>query len=139
MKSCSVWLIGLFGAVACPIPIDAAVTIEQYHTHDFAFSASVGGNPFDVEMKGEFEGPGGVRLTVPGFYDGKGTWKIRFSPAVLGQWSLRTISGTAGLNGRTEPEIQCEPNRSPSIHGDVLVDPLHPHHFIYQEDRKSVV
>src|SRR5215831_13457768 len=98
MKSASVCLLGLLVAAACH-----AVTVEQYHTHDFAFSASVPGNPFDVEVKGEFEGPGGVRLTVPGFYDGKGVWKIRFSPTVTGRWTLRTISETPTLNGRAEP------------------------------------
>jgi hypothetical protein len=128
MRSCGLWLIGLIGAAACP-----AVTIEQYHSHDFAFSAGVNQNPFDVDVKGEFEGPGGIRLTIPGFYDGNGTWKIRFSPTVPGHWSLRTISDTPGLNGHTEAEIQCEPNRSPAIHGGLLVDPLHPHHFIYQD------
>ena len=68
MKSCSVWLIALLGAAACQ-----GVTIEQYHTHDFAFSDGVNRNPFDVDVKGEFEGPGGARLTIPGFYDGNGT------------------------------------------------------------------
>jgi hypothetical protein len=68
MKSCGVWLIGLLGAAACQ-----GVTIEQYHTHDFAFSAGITGNPFDVDVRGEFEGPGGVRLSIPGFYDGNGT------------------------------------------------------------------
>jgi hypothetical protein len=68
MKSGSVRLIALLSAAACQ-----GVTIEQYHTHDFAFFDSVNGNPFDVDVKGEFEGPGSARLTIPGFYDGNGT------------------------------------------------------------------
>ena len=134
MKWCCMWLIGVLGVAACQ-----GVTIGQYHTHDFAFSAGVNGNPFDVELKGEFTGPGGVRLTIPGFYDGKGTWKIRFSPTGTGHWSLRTISDTPALNGRAESEIQCEPNRSNEIHGGLLVDPLHPHHFIYQDGTRYLL
>ena len=84
MKSCGVRLMGLAGAAVCQ-----GVTFEQHHTHDFAFSAGVNGNPFNVDVKGEFEGPG-VRLTVPGSYDGNGTWKIRFWPTIPGHWSLRT-------------------------------------------------
>ena len=95
MKRYSVCLLGLLGAALCH-----GVTIEQYHAHDFAFSASVSGNPFDAELKAEFQGPGGVRISVPGFYDGNGVWKIRFSPTVPGRWSLRTTSSAPALNGR---------------------------------------
>lgn len=110
-----------------------AVTVEQYHTHDFSFTANVSGNPLEAEVTGEFDGPGSVRLIVPGFYDGNGTWKIRFSPTVPGVWNLRTLSPVAELNGRTESAIQCSPNTSSVIHGGLTVDPLHPHHFVYQD------
>src|SRR5947209_7253853 len=118
----------LAGGAACH-----ALSIEQYHTHDFAFTARVSGNPFDAELRAEFQGPSGLRLSVPGFYDGDGVWKIRFSPTVPGPWSFRTESGVPELNGRTQSDIQCEPNRTANIHGGLLVDPLHPAHFIYQD------
>lgn len=110
-----------------------AVAIEQSHWHDFAFKAQVGGNPFDVELRGEFTGPGGARLVVPGFYDGENTWKIRFSPTVVGQWSMRTSSPAGALNGRTETDIDCTANTNPAIHGGLLVDPMNPHHFVYED------
>lgn len=50
----------------------AATTIEQFHMHDFAFKSAATGNPFDVDLTGEFVGPDGARLKVPGFYDGDG-------------------------------------------------------------------
>lgn len=92
------------GFLAAAIALPAAVTIERYHSHDFSFSAPVSGNPFDVELSGEFTGPDGVRLRVPGFYDGGGVWKIRFSPTRAGRWSLRTISRTVALDGKTDPK-----------------------------------
>src|SRR6188508_1988837 len=59
------------------IAADAAITIEQYQTHDFTWNASVTGNPFDVELMAEVTGPGGSHLTIPGFYDGDGRWTVR--------------------------------------------------------------
>ncbi|MFN3322481.1 MAG: DUF5060 domain-containing protein [Bryobacteraceae bacterium] len=111
----------------------AAVEIQQYHTHDFAFKANVQGNPFDVELAGEFRGPGGADLKVPGFYDGDGVWKIRFSPTAVGRWSLRTISPVAELNGKAETNIDCTPNRHTNIHGSLRIDSRHPRHFIYED------
>ena len=104
----------------------SAATIEQYDPHDFAFAASTPGNPFDVELAGEFTGPGGARLTVPGFYDGDGVWKLRFSPTRLGEWSLRTTSSLEALNGKIENGILCVSNGHPNIHGVLKVDPTHP-------------
>jgi len=111
----------------------AAVSIEQYHSHDFEFRASVAGNPFDVEMTAEFSGPGSLRLRVPAFYDGNGIWKVRFSPTHAGEWSMKTVSSVPELNAKTESSIQCTPNRHPAIHGGLKVDPAHPHHFIYED------
>ena len=38
-------------------------------------------SPFaDVEVTGVFTAPDGTVLTMPTFYDGKGTWKLRFNP-----------------------------------------------------------
>jgi len=119
--------------LAAAIALPAAVTIERYHSHDFSFSASAAGNPFDVDLSGEFTGPDGVRLRIPGFYDGGGVWKIRFSPTRPGRWSLRTTSRTAALDGKTEAEIECTPNRHPQIHGGLKVDAAHPYHFIYED------
>ena len=96
------------------------VTVEQYHAHDFTFSAGVSGNPFDAEFKGDFQGPGGIRVSVPGFYDGDGTWKIRFSPTSIGQLEFTHDVFGAGLERtdrdgypvRAEPEPRHSRRRS---------------------------
>jgi hypothetical protein len=111
----------------------AAVTIEQYHVHDFIFKAQVAGNPFDVDLLGMFVGAGGIRLEIPGFYDGNNTWVVRFAPTRVGQWSMRTLSSAPALNGLTETAITATPNTNPAIHGNLLVDPLHRHHFVYED------
>ncbi len=114
-------------------PVGAAVTIQQYRVHDFSFKAQVTGNPFDVELRGEFSGPGGLRVVVPGFYDGDNTWKIRFAPTVAGDWSMRTVSPVAALNGQTESAILATANTNTAIHGGLLVDPSNRHHFVYED------
>ncbi|MBI4874992.1 MAG: DUF4038 domain-containing protein [Acidobacteria bacterium] len=111
----------------------AETAIQQYHSHDFAFGAQAVGNPFDVTLEAEFTGPNGARLRVPGFYDGGGVWRIRFSPALEGQWFMRTISSLAALDGKAETAISCTPNRHAAIHGGLRVDPAHPYHFRYED------
>ena len=103
----------------------AAVTIQKYDSHDFTFSAATSGNPFEVKLTGEFTGPDGAHLSVPGFYDGDGNWKIRFSPPQPGNWSLRTSSPLEALNAKTE-SIVCEANTRSNFHGVLKVDAAHP-------------
>jgi hypothetical protein len=110
-----------------------AVTIEQYHPHDFSLSGQASGNPFDAEVTGHFTGPDGTHITVPGFYAGGNVWKIRFSAPRPGRWSMTTVSPVAALNAHTETDIQCKPNPNPSIHGALLVDPVNRHHFIWED------
>jgi hypothetical protein len=110
----------------------SAQQVQQYHSHDFAFRAQAQGNPFDVDVWGEFTGPGGRTLRLPGFYDGEGTWKIRFSPTATGAWTLKTVSSLPALNGQTG-RLECVPNTHPRIHGSLRVDPAHPYHFVYED------
>lgn len=37
-------------------------------------------------------------ITVPGFYDGDGIYKIRFSPDQKGHWTYITTSNTEAIN-----------------------------------------
>ncbi|MCZ9881191.1 DUF5605 domain-containing protein [Arthrobacter sp. B2a2-09] len=57
------------------------------------------GNPFtDVELSAEFCSSG-TSLTVPGFYDGDATYRIRFLVPESGTWSFTTASNARSLNG----------------------------------------
>ena len=50
-------------------------------------------SPFaDVFVEADFTAPSGVTLTVPGFYDGGGIWRIRFNPGETGRWSYKIRS-----------------------------------------------
>lgn len=57
------------------------------------------GNPFtDVELSAEFSS-NGTSLTVPGFYDGDATYRIRLMVPESGTWSFTTTSNARSLNG----------------------------------------
>ena len=77
-------------------------TVGQWDLFETEFSGPADGNPFtDVELEAEFSGPDGRLLTVPGFYDGAGSYKIRFMPETEGAWTYTTRSNTAALDGQS--------------------------------------
>lgn len=52
----------------------------------------------------------GVKYTIPGFWDGGDTWKIRFVCPAAGEWLFKTVctdKDNAALNGRTG-KVTCE-------------------------------
>lgn len=72
---------------------------ERWGVHELAFTGPDTGNPFDdVTVAAVFES-GGRTITVPGFYDGKGVYRVRFSPPELGRWTWRSESNAKALDG----------------------------------------
>ncbi|MFP4056384.1 MAG: DUF4038 domain-containing protein [Candidatus Brocadiia bacterium] len=109
------------------------VRVPRWEPHDFAFrSAARPANPFRVAFCAEVRGPGGVGFLAPGFYDGRGTWKVRLAPTEEGRWSVVTRSQELGLAG-ARAELECVPPRQPGVHGGLRVDPRHPHHFVFED------
>ena len=59
------------------------------------------GNPFiDVELTAVFTRDE-QKVTVGGFYDGDGTYRLRFLPPSAGEWSVQTRSNARSLTGLT--------------------------------------
>jgi len=57
-------------------------------------------NPYDardIAVDAIFTGPDRLEMNVPGFWDGEGAWKIRFTPSAEGLWtysiSVRDVRG----------------------------------------------
>ncbi|MCU6712722.1 DUF4038 domain-containing protein [Paenibacillus sp. J5C_2022] len=67
-------------------------------------SSNTYANPYlDVDVNATFSGPDNTVMTVPGFWDGGNTWKIRFAPTIAGIWSYETLSSdptNAGLHNQ---------------------------------------
>ncbi len=109
------------------------VAVPRWQPHDFSFTTTAKTeNPFTVAVAATVTGPDGKAFTLPGFFDGDGTWKIRLAPTAEGQWSLATKSDLPELNGQTAT-FTCVPNGNPKIHGGLRVDPAHPHHFVFDD------
>lgn len=69
-------------------------------------------NPYDqreVEVNSVFYSPDGGQWTIPGFWDGNASWRIRFTPSKEGSWKysifVKDVSGTSeGYDGSFEVE-----------------------------------
>ncbi len=79
----------------------SAETVERWGLYEIQLSGPSHGNPFkDVSVSARFS-RGDQTIDVPGFYDGEGTYRVRFSPPEVGNWSWSTVSNIAALNGVT--------------------------------------
>jgi Domain of unknown function (DUF5060)/Protein of unknown function (DUF4038)/Domain of unknown function (DUF5605) len=94
-------------------------TVEKWGTFEAAFQGPSKGNPFlDVAFDAVFS-QHGRNIRVPGFYDGDGTYRVRFMPDNEGEWTYRTRSKTAALDGKTGSLTVVAP--STGNHGPVSV------------------
>jgi hypothetical protein len=64
-------------------------------TYELSLTGPATGNPFlEVELRAIFR-QGEREVRVNGFYDGDGTYKLRFLPDTTGAWSYTTRSNSA--------------------------------------------
>ncbi len=103
--------------------------IEQWGTHEVALHGPSEGNPFlDVRLSATFS-HGHRQVTVDGFYDGDGEYRVRFMPDAQGEWRFVTQSNAGGLDGASGEFVCTEP--SENNHGPVQV--TNTYHFAYAD------
>jgi hypothetical protein len=78
----------LLDSKAEPVEEPAPVHVSRWQTHEFALRGRAHvENPFrDTTLVGEFTPPSGNTVSVEGFYEGDGTWRLRFAPPEEGEW-----------------------------------------------------
>jgi hypothetical protein len=77
--------------------IDERSTIEQWGVYEVVLEGPNTGNPFqDVTLSAHFTLEH-RSVEVAGFYDGDGTYRIRFMPDTAGLWSYVTTSSSPSL------------------------------------------
>ena len=111
----------------------ALADVPKWKRYEVALqNPSWDGNPFDVELTGEFRNATSGRvLTQLGFYAGDNTWKIFFMPDELGEWSYATHSPDSDLDDKTG-SFTCVPSDLPGkITGEG-------NRWVLQERNKSV-
>src|SRR2546423_9241603 len=53
----------------------------------------------EAKLTATFTSPSGEKFTVPGFWDGGKTWRVRFSPNKEGKWTFTTVCSDAANKG----------------------------------------
>lgn len=104
-------------------------TVAKWDVFEHTIKADVPGNPYlDTEFWGVFS-QNNRTIKVPGFYDGDGNFKVRFSPDHTGEWTMTTESETAALNGQSANFTATEARAG--VHGPVSV--RNQFHFAYAD------
>jgi len=128
-SACSLAALAGTTAAAAPGADKPATSVARWEVHEVALTGPASGNPFvDVELTATFT-LGHRTVTVDGFYDGEGRYKIRFMPDSEGPWSYATSSNAAELNGKTGA-FTCTPPLA-DAHGPVRV--RNTSHFAFED------
>jgi len=114
--------------------------IQKWKPTDMEFKTSITWQfsptcPFEVDFHADITGPDNIKMTLPGFYDGFDTWKIRFAPTKEGEWTIITHSDVVELDNQ-QVKLVCIPNSNSKVHGALIVDRENPHHFIYEDETR---
>jgi Domain of unknown function (DUF5060)/Domain of unknown function (DUF5605)/Protein of unknown function (DUF4038) len=104
--------------------------VEQWGVFELELAGPDRGNPFEeVELAAQFTHKH-RSITVDGFYDGDGVYRVRFMPDTPGRWSYRTRSNSQALSDR-EGSFNCAAAVSACNHGPVRVANIY--HFAYAD------
>ena len=116
-------------AVALAATLTAADTVERWGVYELPLEGPATGNPFlEVQLAAQFR-LGGRTVSVTGFYDGGGVYRIRFMPDAAGDWAYTTSSNAPSLDGKTGGFTAVAPGRA--NHGPVRV--RYTTHFAYED------
>src|SRR6267154_958998 len=98
-----------FAAVTSAVPevVQGAVgevvhaAVPRWEVFELSLAGPRSGNPFtEVQLEARFV-LGRKVVAVDGFYDGMGSYKVRFMPDTEGEWTYTTSSNAPGLDGKT--------------------------------------
>ncbi|MBN1465479.1 DUF4038 domain-containing protein [candidate division KSB1 bacterium] len=121
----------LFAIFVIFAPVIMAAEIERYGLFETSFQAKGQyANPFtDLDAEAKVLRPDSAIWTVPLFWDGGQTWKLRVSPDLPGEWSFTIRSKDAGLDGQSA-FFRCAPS---DRHGSIQPMAGYAHHFSRQD------
>lgn len=76
---------------------------EEWQRYEVSLKGPQTGNPFtDVWLKADFTSlTSGKKVSINGFYDGDGVYRLRFMPPERGEWQYTTHSNIAELDGKS--------------------------------------
>lgn len=126
------WLTALVLGLLIPAKASAATNdVEQWGLYEITLKGPTNGNPFvDVRFSAVFDN-GHRQVEVPGFYDGDGSYRVRFMPETQGRWRYETKANCWDLTGKTGEFTATKPG--PGNHGPVHV--FNTYHFAYADGK----
>lgn len=111
--------------------MSTVASVEQWDIYEVALKGPSSGNPFvDVTLSARFTS-GDTSIEASGFYDGDGTYRVRFMPQQQGQWQYVIRSSCRELDGRSGSFVCGKP--APNNHGPVRVH--NTFHFRYADGK----
>jgi hypothetical protein len=117
------------GALLAQLQEKPPASVEQWGVFEASYSGPADGNPFvDVSFGATFE-QNARRISVAGFYDEGGTYRVRFMPETPGAWTYTTTSNRPELAAKNGSFI-VQPARTGN-RGPVRVKDLY--HFTYAD------
>ena len=82
---------GTTAALLLLVCASAAAGAQQWRVAELSFIAGQPpADPLALDLWVTFTGPDQRTYTVPGFWDGGDTWRVRFTPTLAGVWSYST-------------------------------------------------
>lgn len=109
--------------------LSGALEVPCWGIFELELKGPASGNPFvECELSAAFHTMK-HEMVQEGFYDGNGTYRIRFMPTELGHWRYVTRSNATELD-RKSGEFQCVVP-APGVHGVVRV--CNTFHFAYTD------
>ena len=109
----------LFILLLCSFSLYAQQATEKWKVFELTLHGISTGNPFkEVKLTGRFIKDNDT-ISVPGFYDGEGVYKIRFMPQTEGKWTYLTTSNVKKF-GNKNGSFVCTPALKGN-HGPVVV------------------
>jgi hypothetical protein len=110
-----------------------AAPARQWSVHELRFEAAndVPNAYVATRFDARFTSPAGEVFSVPGFFDGGRTFRIRFTPTRIGRWTYATSSSEPSLDGRSGSFEATPPGAG--AHGFLRRDRDNPHHFVWDD------
>jgi hypothetical protein len=106
----------------------AQASVEQWDIFELSLNGPTEGSPFETKLIARLKS-GANTIDVPGFYDGKGIYRIRFMPQKQGEWTYETICDVPELAGKTGGFTCVKPGGD--NHGPVVARNVF--HFAYAD------
>ncbi|MEM1135624.1 MAG: DUF5060 domain-containing protein [Bacteroidota bacterium] len=109
----------LYSLLLTFLSLQLSAQIEKWDFYEVELNAEFEGNPYtEVQLSAVFQFKNRT-IQLNGFYDGNNTYRIRFMPDEIGEWTYRTASNVKALNGK-KGKFECK-NPSTNNHGPVSV------------------